>query len=161
MVVIATIVLLVSLGVALAGVILPILPGVPIAFLGVVLAAWMTGFERIDASLLVWVAVLTVLAQGVDLLGTWIGSRTFGARRAGVWGGVIGAVVGLVVLPPWGFLIGALVGAAVAEVATGRALDEAIVAGVGALVGTLTGTVGKFVIVVVIGAVTLPPLLGG
>jgi uncharacterized protein len=160
-VVLAAIVLVVSLGVALVGVVLPVLPGVPIAFLGVVLAAWMTGFERIDVALLVWVAVLTAVAQGVDLLGTWIGSKTFGARRAGIWGGVIGALVGLVVFPPWGFLGGALVGATVAELATGRDLSEAVVSGVGALIGTLTGVVGKFVIVVVIGVMTLARLLGG
>lgn len=160
MLVLATIVLVLGLAIAMLGVVLPVLPGVPFALLGAVLAAWMTGFERIDGELLVWVAVLTAIAQGVDLAGTWIGSRYFGARRAGLYGGIVGALVGLVVFPPWGFLFGALVGAVAAELATGRKTDEALHAGIGALLGTLTGVAGKFVIVVVIGVMTLPRLLG-
>jgi hypothetical protein len=57
------------------------------------------------------VAVLTALAQGFDVLGNLIGARRFGAGRAGLWGGAVGAVVGLVLLPPWGFLLGAFAGA--------------------------------------------------
>jgi uncharacterized protein len=161
MIALATIVLLLGLGVALVGAVVPGLPSVPFALLGAVLAAWMTGFERIDVTLLVWVAVLTAIAQAVDLLGTWFGSKHFGARRPGLVGGVIGALVGIVVFPPWGLLVGALAGAVVAELATGRSAEEAFQAGIGALLGTLTGVVGKFVIVVIIAVVTLSRLLGG
>jgi uncharacterized protein len=161
MIALAAIVLVLGLAVALLGVVIPGLPAVPFALLGAVLAAWMTGFERIDVALLVWVAVLTALAQGVDLLGTWFGSKYFGARRPGLVGGIVGALVGIVVFPPWGLLLGALGGAVVAELATGRPADEALEAGFGALLGTLTGVVGKLVIVVVIGVMTLSRLLGG
>jgi uncharacterized protein len=157
----AWIVVLVGLAVAGAGVILPVLPGVPIALLAVVLAGWMTGFERLDATLIVWVAVLTALAQGFDVVGNLIGARRFGAGRAGLWGGAIGSLVGLVVFPPWGFLIGALAGAAAAELLVGRPLSEAWRAGVGALLGALAGTGGKLVIVVVIAFVVLRRLITG
>jgi uncharacterized protein len=157
----AVVVMLVGLLVALAGVVLPLLPGVPVALVAAILAGWLTGFERLDANVLIWVAVLTLLAQGVDLLGTYLGSRSFGARRAGLVGGLVGAFVGLVLLPPWGFLLGALLGAVAAELATGRAAGEAWRAGLGALLGTLTGVAGKLVIVVVIGVVTLGRLVGG
>jgi uncharacterized protein len=161
MVVLATLVLLLGIGVALVGVVLPGLPGVPFALLGAVLAAWMTGFERIDVALIVWVAVLVAIAQGVDFLGTYVGSRYFGARRAGVVGGIVGALLGLVLFPPWGLLLGALAGAMLAELLVGRTGAEAFRAGVGALLGTLTGAAGKLVIVIVIGVVTLVRLLGG
>jgi uncharacterized protein len=157
----AVIVMLLGLLVALAGVVLPVVPGVPVALVAAILAGWMTGFERLDANVLIWVAVLTAFAQAVDLLGTWAGSRYFGARRAGLVGGIVGALVGLVVLPPWGFLLGALFGAVGAELATGRRAGEAWRAGVGALLGTVTGVAGKLVIVIVIGVVTLSRLLGG
>jgi uncharacterized protein len=157
----AVVVMLVGLLVALAGVVLPLLPGVPVALVAAILAGWLTGFERLDANVLIWVAVLTLLAQGVDLLGTYLGSRSFGARRAGLVGGLVGAFVGLVLLPPWGFLLGALLGAVSAELGNGRAAGEAWRAGLGALLGTLTGVAGKLVIVVVIGVVTLGRLVGG
>ncbi len=153
--------LLLGLGAGAIGVVLPALPAVPLAFLGVVLAGWITGFTGIDASFIVWAAVLTLLAQGVDLIGTWLGSRYFGARRAGVIGGVIGALVGLVVLPPWGLLIGALAGATLAESIAGRPGAEAIKSGVGALVGTLGGVFGKGVILLLIGVMAFVRLFGG
>jgi uncharacterized protein len=160
MVALATTVLVLGLIAALVGVVVPVLPGVPLALLGAVLAAWVTGFERIDVSLLVWVALLTALAQAVDFGGTYLGSRYFGAKRAGVVGGIVGALGGLIVFPPWGLFAGALLGAVFAELAAGRPPREAVASGVGALVGTITGVVGKLVIVVIIGVVTVPRLLG-
>lgn len=157
----AWVVVLLGLGVAAAGVVLPVLPGTPVALVAVLLAGWLTGFERVDVATIVWVAVLTALAQGVDLLGNWVGAKRFGAGRAGLWGGVIGSFVGLVLLPPWGFLIGALAGATVAELLVGRPFGAAWRAGVGALLGTLAGVGGKLVIVVVIAVVVIGRLIAG
>jgi uncharacterized protein YqgC (DUF456 family) len=157
----AWVVVLLGLAVAAAGVVLPVLPGTPVALVAVVLAGWMTGFERIDASTIVWVAVLTAIAQAFDLLGNWVGAKRFGAGRAGLWGGIVGSFVGLIVLPPWGFLIGALVGATIAELLAGRSASDAWRAGVGALLGTLAGVGGKLVVVAVIGVVVIGRLISG
>ena len=158
--VLAALVVLLGVAAGIAGAILPALPSVPLAFVGVVLAAWMVGFVGLDVEFIVWTGVLTLLAQGVDLLGTYLGSRYFGARRAGVIGGVIGALLGLVLLPPGGFLLGALAGASLAEAATGRSGAEAIKAGVGALLGTIGGALGKIVILVVIAVMAFARLFG-
>jgi uncharacterized protein len=158
--VVAWIVVLVGLAVAAAGVVLPVVPGVPVALVATILAGWLTGFDRIDVATIVWVAVLAALAQGFDLLGNLIGARRFGAGRAGIWGGVVGSLIGLVLLPPWGFLVGALLGATSFEVLAGRPPREAWRAGVGALLGTLAGVGGKLVIVVVIAVVVIGRLLG-
>lgn len=155
----AWLVVLVGLAVAGAGVILPMLPGIPVALVAVILAGWMTGFEGIDVPTILWVAVLTAIAQGFELLGNWVGAKRFGAGRAGLWGGIIGSFVGLIVLPPWGFLIGALVGAMLAELLAGRTPPDAWRAGVGALLGTLAGVGGKLVIVVVIAVVVIGRLV--
>lgn len=157
----AWVVVLVGLAVAAAGVVLPVLPGTPVALVAVLLAGWMTGFERIDVSTVVWVAVLTALAQGFDLLGNWVGAKRFGAGRAGLWGGVAGSFVGLIVLPPWGFLLGALLGATGAELLAGRTGADAWRAGVGALLGTLAGVGGKLVVVAVIAVVVIGRLVAG
>jgi uncharacterized protein YqgC (DUF456 family) len=157
----AWLIVLVGLAVAAAGVVLPVLPGTPVALVAVVLAGWMTGFERIDAGTIAWVAVLTALAQGFDVLGNLVGARWFGSGRAGLWGGAIGSLVGLIVLPPWGFLLGALVGATGAELLAGRRPEEAWRAGVGALLGTLAGVGGKLVLVAVIAVVVIGRLIAG
>jgi uncharacterized protein len=157
----AWVIVVIGLIVAAAGVVLPVLPGVPVALLAAVVAGWLTGFERIDVATIAWVAVLAALAQGFDVLGNLIGARRFGAGRAGIWGGVVGSLVGLVLLPPWGFLLGALLGATAFEALAGRPLGEAWRAGVGALLGTLAGVGGKLVVVVVIAVVLIARLVGG
>ncbi len=144
--------------VALVGVVVPLLPGVPVAAVGTLLAAWILGFERFGVPGLVYVALLTALAQVVDLAGGWLGARVYGARRAGLWGGIVGSFVGLFFFPPFGFLLGALAGAVVFELIAGRDLQEAVRAGIGAFVGTLGGTVAKLLIVVAIGVVVFPRL---
>jgi uncharacterized protein len=156
----AWLIVLAGLVVAGIGVVLPVLPGVPVALLATVLAGWLTGFERIGVETIVWVAALAALAQGFDVLGNVIGARRFGAGQAGLWGGAIGSVVGLVLLPPWGFLLGAFAGATGFEALAGRPLPEAWRAGVGALLGTLAGVGGKLVIVVVIAIVVIGRLVG-
>jgi len=157
----AWILVVAGLVVAAAGVVLPVLPGVPVALVATLLAAWWTGFERIDVATVVWVAVLTALAQGFDVLGNLIGARRFGAGRAGIWGGVVGSLVGIIVFPPWGFLVGALLGATAAEALAGRPPAEAWRAGIGALLGTLAGVGGKLVVVVVIAVVVVGRLVRG
>jgi uncharacterized protein YqgC (DUF456 family) len=156
----AWLIVLAGLVVAALGVVLPVLPGVPVALLATVLAGWLTGFERIGVETIAWVAVLAALAQGFEVLGNVIGARRFGAGQAGLWGGAIGSVVGLVLLPPWGFLLGAFAGATGFEALAGRPLPEAWRAGVGALLGTLAGVGGKLVIVVVIAVVVIGRLVG-
>src|SRR5690606_37332388 len=154
--VLAFVVFLISYVVAFVGVVVPVLPGTPIALLGAVLGAWLLGFTEFGVQPLVFVGVLTVLSQLVDVAGTYLGSRVYGAGRAGTWGGVIGSFVGLFVLPPFGFLIGALAGAVVAELLVGREPRAAVRSGVGALVGTFEGTMAKLIIMVVIGVVVFP-----
>ncbi len=146
--------------VAAVGVIVPVVPGVLLAAVGAVLAALIVGFERFGTDGLIYVGVLAVASQLVDVAGTWLGSKHYGAGKAGLWGGIIGSFVGVFVIPPFGFLIGALAGATVAELLVGRRVDEAFRSGVGAFVGTLGGTVAKLVIVVVMGIVVVPRLFG-
>jgi len=159
--VLAFAIFLVAFIVATLGVILPVLPGVPIAALGALAAAAIMGFQRFGVEVLVYVALLAVLSQVLDLVGTWLGSKVYGAGRAGTWGGVVGSFVGLFVFPPWGFLFGAVAGASIAELLVGRPLNDAVRSGVGAFVGTLGGAVAKLVIMVVIGIIVFPRFFAG
>ena len=148
----------VALLVGLAGVVLPVLPGVPLAAVGALAAAWVRGFDVVGVAPLVWVALLALAAQALDVAAGAVGARVYGARRAGFWGGVLGSLAGLLWFPPFGFLLGALVGAVGAELLTGRPFDEALRAGLGAFAGTLGGVVAKALILVAIAVVMIPAL---
>jgi hypothetical protein len=156
--ILAVVVFSLTLLVGVVGVVAPVLPGVPVAALGALLAAWIVGFERFGLMPLIYVAALAVLAQVVDLAGNWVGARVYGAGRAGLWGGVLGSLAGLLLFPPFGFLLGALLGAVLFELAAGRELGEAMRAGLGAFVGALGGTLAKVLIVAAIAVVVFPRL---
>jgi uncharacterized protein YqgC (DUF456 family) len=144
--------------VALAGIVLPMLPGVPIVALGALVAAWMTGFKELSLNPLIIVGLLTALAIAVDYVAGIIGAQKYGASKSGIWGSIIGSLLGLFFFPPFGFLIGALVGAVAAEMLIGRKLEEAIKSGFGVLVGTFGGMVAKVFITIAIGIVVFPRL---
>lgn len=141
--------------VGVAGIVIPALPGVPVVALGTLLAGWMTGFEVLSWTTVIVTAALALLAWLLDALAAAVGAQRYGSSRAGLWGSIVGSILGLF-FPPFGFLVGALVGAVVAELFVGRPFAEALKAGFGAFVGTLGGIVAKVVILITIAFVVYP-----
>ncbi len=124
----------------LAGTVLPILPGLPLVFGGMLLAAWAGDFEQIGAAMLVLLGVLTVVSIGIDLLASAMGAKRVGASGLAVAGAVIGTLVGLF-FGPVGLLAGPFVGALAGELIHGREVRKAARVGVGTWLGILLGTV--------------------
>jgi len=153
-------VLLVVLGVlcilaGLIGCIAPVIPGPPISFAGLILVWGASGW---DTAAFGWITVLvlaiaTVLVTIVDTLAPLFGARRYGASSAGVWGSVIGMIVGILgFLPvgPLGMLVGAFVGAWVGELTAGKEGPAALRAAWGVFVGTVMGIVLKLVVSIAI-----------
>jgi uncharacterized protein YqgC (DUF456 family) len=110
--------------VGLAGTILPALPGLPLVFLGMLLAAWAGGFAQVGAGMLVALGVLTLLGVAVDFWAAAVGAKRVGASRQAIIGAVIGTFAGLL-FPPVGFVVGPFIGGVVGELIHGRRLDHA------------------------------------
>lgn len=81
--------------VGVASVVLPALPGVPVVAVGALLAAWMTGFDALSWTTVVITTVLALLAWLLDYLAAVLGAQRYGSSRAGLWGSIIGSVVGI------------------------------------------------------------------
>ena len=156
--ILAYVVFTLALLVAVVGLVAPILPGVPVAALGAVLAAWIAGFQDGGLTIALWAVGVAVLAQLIDIGAGIVGARVYGARRAGVWGGIVGSLAGIFVFPPWGILFGGIVGAIVFELFTGRRVEEAARAGFGAFVGALGGAIAKIVLLIALAAAVYPRL---
>src|SRR5690554_6771104 len=137
--------------ISLAGLIVPVIPGVPLAAGGALLAGWMTGFENLGLTPLLIIAALAVIAQVLDVVGGWIGTKYSGGSNAGVWGSIIGSVVGVFVAPPFGFLPGAFLGAFLFELVVDRSVSEAVRSGFGSMLGALGGTFMKLLFLIAIG----------
>ena len=133
-------VLLVIIG--LAGTLLPVLPGVPFVFAGLLLAAWADGFQRVGAITLVILGLLTALAMAADFAASAFGAKKMGASPRAVMGATIGAVVGIFFGLP-GLVLGPFVGAVAGELSANRELLHAGRAGLGTWLGLLLGSVVK------------------
>lgn len=131
--------------VGFAGIILPALPGTPLIFAGLLVAAWADGFAHIGTTTVIALAVLTLLSILVDFWATAHGAKRVGASRLAMLGAVIGTVVGLFFALP-GLLFGPFFGALAGELLHRRslnALGHATKVGIGTWLGLLFGTVLK------------------
>jgi len=102
-----------------AGLILPVLPGIPLLFLGLVAAAWAEGFVHVGFGTLAVLALLALLAWGADFAAVAFGARRFGATPRAAWGAAAGLLVGLFFGLP-GILLGPFLGAMLGELLGNR-----------------------------------------
>ena len=125
-----------------AGTILPALPGVPLVFAGLLLAAWAGDFETVGVAMIVVLALLTALSIAVDFLAAAAGARRVGASRLALIGAVVGTFAGIF-FGPVGLLAGPFIGALVGELIHVRELRQAARVGVGTWLGIVLGTALK------------------
>lgn len=145
----------------LAGTIIPSLPGVPLVFAGLLLAAWASGFENVGGLTIGILGLLAVVAWLIDFLAAALGAKRLGASQRAFWGATFGAIVGMFFGLP-GILLGPFVGAVVAELSAGRNVQEAGRAGYGAWIGVIIGTAAKLAIAfLMIGVFIFRHFLGG
>lgn len=128
--------------VGIVGSVLPVLPGVPIVFAGMLLAAWADNFAHVGTITLIILGALTVIALIIDFVAGVMGAKHVGASRAAVIGAALGTLLGIFLGIP-GLLLGPFVGALLGELVAGGTLRKATGVGVGAWIGFLVGTVVK------------------
>lgn len=136
-------VLLIVVGVA--GTVLPALPGVPLIFGGVLLAAWIGDFQRISVFTVVVLAILAVLGIVIDYVAAAISAKRAGASRQGIIGAAIGTLAG-VFSGLWGLLFMPLMGAAIGEFIAHKDALRAGKVGAATWFGLLVGTAIKLAI---------------
>ena len=135
-----TAIVLVLLG--LAGTVLPALPGAPLVFAGMLLAAWIDSFQKVGGATLTVLAVLTIISFGVDIGATALGAKSVDASRQALAGAVIGTVIGLFGGLA-GLVLGPFIGAALGEFIARRDLLRAGTVGAATTVGLVIGSAAK------------------
>ena len=124
------------------GLILPGLPGAPLVFAGLFLAAWAENFAYVGAGTLVVLALLAAATLVVDFLASAVGARRFGASPRAALGAAVGGLVGIFFGLP-GLVLGPFVGAVGGELTARRSFGEAGRAGVGATLGLAVGLAAR------------------
>ena len=136
------IIALILIVIGIAGLVLPAVPGAPVLFVGLLLAAWADNFAYVGWPTLIILGILALLTYVVDFAATAFGAKRFGASKRAIIGSMIGALVGLF----FGFigvLIGPFVGAVIGELSWRRDLQAAARAGIGATIGLAIGAAAK------------------
>ena len=131
------------LAVSFIGSIVPALPGVPLAYIGLWIAQ-ATDMVQFSWQVMLIYGIVTVVVQVLDYVIPAWGTKKYGGTKYGVWGSIIGVFVGM----PFGFIgviVGPLVGAILGELVNGKELEEAIKAGWGSFIGILFGVVIKLI----------------
>ena len=126
----------------IAGTVLPALPGLPLVFAGMLLAAWAGNFQEVGWIPLLVLGLLTLLSLGIDFLATSLGAKRVGASKLAVAGAVLGTFAGLF-FGPVGLFAGPFVGALGGELIHGREVRKATKVGFGTWLGIVFGIVLK------------------
>ena len=128
----------------IAGCVLPLLPGPPLAYAGMLLLHLTDKVHFTTPQLIIWLVVVIVL-QVVDYITPLLGSKYSGGTSFGNRGCMAGTLLGLFFMP-WGVIVGPFIGAVVGEMLGGQDLSHAIRAGIGTLLGFLVGTLLKVIV---------------
>lgn len=137
----------------LVGCILPVIPGPPLAWLGLLLAKF-TSFSSLDWVTITVLAGVTLIVTLLDyLFPAWI-AKKMGGSNWGAWGTIIGLFVGVVFLGPFGAVVGPFVGALVGEMVRkqpeSNAKNNPWLSAVGSFLGFMLGVGVKLITVGVI-----------
>ena len=141
------ILILIGIGILLLlgiiGCFVPIIPGPPISYGGLLVFHFSSSYS-IEENIL-WLMAFVVFA--VTIFDIWVqiyGVKKFGGTKKAVNGSIIGLIIGIFFFPPFGIVIGpflgAFIGARMEENSDG---NKAIKIALGALAGFFAGTMFK------------------
>lgn len=114
--------------VGLIGCVVPAIPGPPLNFLSLVILE--IGIEDAFSSefFITW-GIITVVVTVLDyVLPVW-GAKVYKSSKYGIWGSMIGMIVGIIFFPPFGMILGLFVGAVLGELVAGKKHWEALKVG--------------------------------
>lgn len=131
--------------IGIIGCIIPGVAGPPFSFLALILLSIAKKWEPFSVLFLILMAALTIVITGLDYIIPAAGAKKFGASRYGFWGAVIGMIIGIIYVPPFGLIIGAFIGAFVGELLIGKQSYDALKAGWGVFMGVMLGILLKLI----------------
>lgn len=119
------------------GCLVPVLPGPPFSFLGLILLH-LTRFGQFTSLTLITLGAIAVVVTVLDYIVPIWGTKRFGGTKYGTRGATVGLIIGIF-LGPLGIILGPFIGAFVGEMIFKDDIGYAFKAGFGSLLGFLTG----------------------
>lgn len=129
--------------IGIIGSIIPLIPGPPIVFGGLLLVQF-TSKHPFSVEFLIIFGVLAILSAVIDNVLPIYATKKFNGSKKGVWGSAIGLIIGLFFFPPFGIIIGPMLGAFIGEIADGKTANNAVRPAFGSLIGFLSSIFLRF-----------------
>lgn len=131
--------------IGLLGVIIPVIPGTVLSYVGL-LCMYFTRDSAITNTQLVVFGALAVLTIILDYVLPGYFSKMFGGTKYGIWGATIGTIIGIF-FGLWGIILGPFFGAVVGEM-LGKKIEfsQALKVGFGSMLAFFAGTGVKLVV---------------
>lgn len=131
------------------GAFIPVVPGPPLSYLGLLILHFAKDGVFGWMFLISW-GVVVVITITLDSFIPAEGARRMGGSKMGIYGALIGAVLGLFFFPPAGIIFGPIVGAFIGEMMAGNKSGSALKAAMGSFVGYLVATGMKVGVAVIL-----------
>ncbi|SFN30117.1 DUF456 domain-containing protein [Salegentibacter flavus] len=125
----------------------PVLPGIPISWLGL-LMLYLAPSVPVNYLFLGVTLAIAILIYLLQLVIPAMGTKRYGGSKTGMWGATIGLVIGIFTPIPFGIIIGAFVGAFIGEIINKSDSRSAVRAAFGSFVGLLASTFMEFLVAV-------------
>lgn len=124
---------------------LPVIPGPPTGWLGLLLLH-LTSAVPTDWNFLGITLAVALLVFVLDYIIPALSTKKFGGTKYGIWGSTIGLIAGLL-LTPIGMIVGLFLGAFIGEMINdSRDVQKALKASIGSVVGFFFSSGIKFIV---------------
>lgn len=127
---------------------LPVLPGPPLSYIALLLAALLPEVQFGYTLFLYW-GIVVVVVVSLEHIIPVVSSKKMGGSRYGMAGCIAGGILGIFFFPPFGIIFGPMIGAFAGELIAGQKSDKALRAAIGSFIGFFIGTVIKVVVCLV------------
>jgi len=127
------------------GSVLPILPGPPLSYIGLLILNWSGHGTFSPLFLWVWAGIVITVTV-MDYVLPAIMARKFGGSRAASIGSILGLIIGIFIFPPWGMLAGPFLGALIGELIHNKKDGtKALKVALGAFLAFIVGSGAKLI----------------
>ena len=131
--------------VGIVGCIIPAVPGPPLNFISLLILELAIEDAFSTEFYIIW-GVITIVVTVLDYVLPLFGAKVYKASAYGIWGSIIGMIVGTIFFPPFGMILGLLIGAVAGELIAGKEGSEAMKVGVVTFITSLLMIVVKLAV---------------
>lgn len=133
----------------IAGVVLPVIPGLPYMFIVALVFGIVDGFRHLSALELGGLFFIVLASVAVDFFSGVLGAKYGGAARRSIFLGFLGLIVGMIVFPPFGGIIGMFLAVLLSEITGSQDQRRAFRAATGSVIGYVAGTILSLILALI------------